>query len=103
MCALVDSWSRWWRSILVSFIGVIITLGVSGIYQYVSLSNSVKESEESYIELQNKMNELELSQRVLRDAFSEYTQDEVLKDKVFSSEVYMAISKVTEESKKRNK
>lgn len=64
----VEGWSKWWRGIMLSFLGVIITVGGSGMYQYLTLSTAVETTRTTIVKLDETVNDIEESQKALKES-----------------------------------
>ena len=67
----VEGWTRWWRGILLSFLGVIISVGGSGMYQYMNLSTAVEGTRSTIVKLDSAIGEIESSQQELKKSVDE--------------------------------
>jgi hypothetical protein len=99
----VDGWSKWWRGILLSFIGVVATLGSGGAYQYFLLKDSISETKEGISKLEIITGEIEASQVEIKQymdtriSYDEKTKEEHLKD------IRAVVLKTLQESQKKAK
>lgn len=99
----VEGWSRWWRGILLSFLGVIITVGGSGMYQYFNLSTAVEGTRATIIKLDETVGEIEASQQELKKTVEGRFQADDAKLDSHLNEVRQAVTQAILDSKKGSK
>jgi hypothetical protein len=99
----VEGWSRWWRGILLSFLGVIITVGGSGMYQYFNLSLAVEGTRTTIVKLDEAVGEIETSQQELKKSVESRFQSDDAKLNSYLNDVRQAVTQAIIDSKKGSK
>lgn len=99
----VDGWSKWWRGILLSFIGIVATLGSSGAYQYYTFKDSISETKESILKLESSIKEIEASQLDIKTALNSRVSYEEKKNEERLKELKSMVLKTLQDSQKKAK
>jgi hypothetical protein len=99
----VHGWSTWWRGILLSFIGVVATLGSSGAYQYFMFKDSISETKENISKLESVISKLETSQSEIKASLEKRTSYDEIRNEEQLKDIKAVILKALQESQKKAK
>ena len=99
----VNSWSHWWRGILVSFIGVVATLASGGAYQYFTFKETISDTRESIAKVEETIRELDISQKELKNLLIERYKTDDEKTNEYLKEIRNAVLKTLPDSTKKVK